>query len=218
MFNVNADFFRAASLFQSTEETRYYLRGVLIQPHAVKGALLVATDGYRMICIHDETGTCDKPVIVKLDKAALKATKQDRRETAPRRIAGDDTNAPAWVIAGVDAEQLHMVKAWWIDGTFPDWRRVMPRIEGNAPQVCDSYNTGYMGALADAYRELTGEKEAVISIRSSHIGGPALVRWRNVENAFAVIMPVLNGTATGMPAFFDAQPKLAAEMNKAVSL
>jgi hypothetical protein len=211
MFNVNADFFRAASLFQSTEEARYYLRGVLIEPHAVKGALLAATDGNRMICIHDETGTCDRPVIVKLDKAAIKATKQDRRETAPRRIAGDDTKAPAWVLAGDNAEQLHMVKDWWIDGTFPDWRRVTPRIEDAAPQVCDSYNAGYLGAFADVYHDLTGKKEAVITIRSAHVGGPALVRFRSVENAFGVIMPVRNDTATGMPAFFDARPEPALE-------
>lgn len=42
-FDVKADYLRKASLFMSSEKTRYYLKGVCLEPHPVKGAYLVAT-------------------------------------------------------------------------------------------------------------------------------------------------------------------------------
>ena len=42
--------------FVSTEEARYYLTGIYIERHPVKGVVMVATDGHRMAVIHDENG------------------------------------------------------------------------------------------------------------------------------------------------------------------
>ena len=53
---VNADLFKLVHAAISKEETRYYLNGVFIEPHPVGGAVLVATDGHRMLVAHDEKG------------------------------------------------------------------------------------------------------------------------------------------------------------------
>lgn len=53
---VRAKHFAAAYVFASTEETRYYLNGVLVEPHPDGGVLLVATDGHRMVAIKDDEG------------------------------------------------------------------------------------------------------------------------------------------------------------------
>lgn len=51
----NADLFRIAYSCVSTEETRYYLNGVHLEPHPCGGAFMVATDGHRLIVVHDES-------------------------------------------------------------------------------------------------------------------------------------------------------------------
>src|SRR5256885_2092412 len=63
MIKVNARLFAAAWVCISTEESRYYLNGVRIEPLA-EGCVMVATDGHRLIAIRDPSGTCDKADIV----------------------------------------------------------------------------------------------------------------------------------------------------------
>ncbi len=82
---VSADLFARAALCQSTEETCYYLKGVNIEPCAQGGALLVATDGNKMIVLRDKDAAIDgKPAgdakgwIVSADKDALKAMKSPK--------------------------------------------------------------------------------------------------------------------------------------------
>lgn len=53
---VSADLFRRAMMAQSTEETRYYLNGVRVEPCAEGGVLLVATDGHRLLVFRDIDG------------------------------------------------------------------------------------------------------------------------------------------------------------------
>ena len=60
MITVNARLFKAASLFVSGEDTRNYIQGVCIEPHP-EGALLVATDGRRVVAILDRKGSAERP-------------------------------------------------------------------------------------------------------------------------------------------------------------
>ena len=133
---VNADLFRIAFNFASTEATRYYLNGVLIQKHQAEGVYLVATDGHRMMVIHDATGstTLDN-VIVKLDKAALAACKPNRKDQAERllRVEGDGV-AHVLEAYGDEMRPTAMCHGAIIDGTFPDWTRVArPNLDEKAP-------------------------------------------------------------------------------------
>ena len=53
---LDADLFLRAYSAVSTEETRYYLNGVHIEPAPDGGVLMVATDGHRLLCIRDPKG------------------------------------------------------------------------------------------------------------------------------------------------------------------
>lgn len=53
---VSADLFRRTMMAQSTEETRYYLNGVRIEPCPEGGVLLIATDGHRLLVFRDADG------------------------------------------------------------------------------------------------------------------------------------------------------------------
>ena len=213
-FSVNANLFRAVAMFQSTEKTRYYLAGVQIEPHPCGGVFLVATDGHRMLVAHDETGTIDagqSGLIVSLDAAALKACRMDRRESTPRRVIGAEIGAPAWV-ATCDhygaAENVHMVKGWHVDGTFPDWRRVLPRFDDDStPVLAAAYDLALLSSFADAGRILSGSKNPpATAIRHNPAGGPALLRFFGVEHAFGVLMPMRDDSPAVIPAFVNARP------------
>lgn len=87
---VDANLLRLAHMAISKEETRYYLNGVHIEPHPVRGAILVATDGHRMVVIHDADAECDEDVIVKLPGYALAQCKLPRSLLSEKRIATID--------------------------------------------------------------------------------------------------------------------------------
>ncbi len=71
---VSADLFRRAQAAMSTEETRYYLNGVQVEPCEQGGVLLISTDGYRLIVLHDAKGYASEGGgIVSLNKDMTKA-------------------------------------------------------------------------------------------------------------------------------------------------
>ena len=74
-----ADRLRLATLFQSIEETRYYLNGVYIEAMD-DGVRLRAMDGHRLAVFRDEAAFTCAPCIVALQKprAAIKSVKAPR--------------------------------------------------------------------------------------------------------------------------------------------
>ena len=150
-----ADFLHLASLFRSTEGTRYYLNGVYVEPAAGGGVVLVATDGHRLCVFHDAEGFIDTPSIVvpPMGLAGVMAAKCRRsaaylgfigeaagyrrygrictllREDFPKNTDG---TIGAEVARNHIADPLDTLVAWQgvvqlIDGDYPDWRRVVPQ-------------------------------------------------------------------------------------------
>lgn len=79
---VSAELFGRAMAAVATEETRYYLGGVFVQPCLQGGALLTSTNGHWLINVRDPRGVCEGSGIVsisKVMKAALKANRTDVR-------------------------------------------------------------------------------------------------------------------------------------------
>jgi hypothetical protein len=143
---VRADKLRLASLFQSTEETRYYLNGVFIHA-AEEGVCLAATNGSTLGVFQDIAGFTFASVIVALPKeakAAIKSRKEPEfcwfgviggHQGAGRRearvydtVLGGCTPDEAQV-ALLDATDHGVI---WsgavdlIDGIFPEYSAVIP--------------------------------------------------------------------------------------------
>ena len=98
---IPTDLLKAALFCASTEETRYYLKGV----HMSTSGHMVTTDGHRLFCAKlAEAVPAD--VIIPLDtvKAALKLAGK-RAETIE-----------------LNGNTLGGVVFTPVDGTFPDWR------------------------------------------------------------------------------------------------
>lgn len=206
MIRTDAHLFEIAARFASTEETRYYLNGVYVEPHPCGGVNLVATDGHRLFIAYDAFGEATAPAIVRLSKAALKACKpsaSDRKHgvhcTLTVNIEGLatvlDNNG---CVAASDRQTI-------IDGRFPDYRRVLPRTQ-DATGAPGSFNPKYLAEFAKAGSDLHPNGLGNIGLRGADEGAPHSVHWDGVENAMGVLMPVRSAHGGQRPAFIDATP------------
>ena len=177
---VNADMLRAALLCASDEQSRFYLRGVYVDP----AGKLVATDGHRMFVgtidlaaseHNPAPGSFDGWIICRdVLKRALAGYKLPTITIAPDRV-GDIACAP-------------------VDGSYPDWRRVVPsEISGTAAQFNPAYmaDMGKIGALLAGKPKRGYSAGTGLTAHIHHNGESAAgVTFPGVDNAYAVIMPI----------------------------
>jgi DNA polymerase-3 subunit beta len=165
---VPTAYLKAALVCASTEQARYYLLGVYVDP---KG-FLVSTDGHRLFC-----GKIDLADVPAFDgwiipatalKRALTGYKADTITIAPDRV-GDIACQP-------------------IDGTFPDWRRVVPSdLSGETAQ----FNPAYIADLGKIGVMLRGKRKNSLDAHIHHNGeAPAAITFPEIDDAFAVLMPI----------------------------
>lgn len=196
MINVNALMFRIAAECQSTEETRYYLNGVYIHPHPDEGALLVATDGHRLIVIHDKAGKCSKPGIVAIDKKVL-GNKLFHSDDDDARVTVDDEGIAS---VGVFRGQ----KTSLIDGTFPDYAAVVRPVLASAKEqkyAPASFNQSYLSAFGKIASMFGHDKSASMRLISFAEADPALIRFGSIDHAFGILMPMRAGISNEIPLF-----------------
>ena len=160
---------KAALICTSTDETRYYLKGVAVQLDGNQ-LFIVATDGHRLIAMQppceisgDTTGS---------DRAAFGSV------IIPADIIKNlklvrNVDECTLTIDGFKGELEHAGQSVWfrfVDGTFPDWRRVIPlNITGELAQ----FDARYVGELPKIEAAF-GNKNAKVKIE--HNGeSPAFV-------------------------------------------
>lgn len=113
--------------FASTEETRYYLNGIFLCPHPERGTLrAVTTDGHRLAVI-DSDEWLDLPgsgVIVPRKTVDILRRMLTRGGNEPVTVRASRTQiilaTPDWTL-----------RAKLIDGTYPDYTRVIPARSDN---------------------------------------------------------------------------------------
>ena len=185
MITLNVDFLKAALLFASDEETRYYLKGV----HLLRRAdhlRITATDGHRLFCAMqtlDEPGD-DFNIILPRD-GLKKALTGLHRNT---QFLGLDLEWQSTITLNpVKRATLNDVGMAPIDGTFPDISRVVPDANAVSGEVA-AFNPLYLADIGKAAKILCGNVNA---FHLGHNGGsPALVSFDAAAGeAFAVVMP-----------------------------
>lgn len=145
--------FDLSAFCQSSEETRYYLNGVYLHSHE-GSARAVATDGHRLARI-DSTIQADFPGII-----------------IPRKIVGELRKLQAdEVTVQISATKLRVTAgdvvllSKVIDGTFPDYTRVVPQSNTNLFTA----NADDMKAASDLVALMSSERTK--SVRMSFAGG-----------------------------------------------
>ena len=161
---------KAALLCTSTDETRYYLKGVAVQLDGDK-LFIVATDGHRLLAMQpeftierDDTDAANRAefgsVIIPAD--IVKNLKLDKR-----------VNDCTLTIDAGKGEIEHCgqsVRFGFVDGSFPNWRQVIPStITGELAQ----FDASYIGELPKIVKAFD-KRDSKIEIE--HNGGsPAFV-------------------------------------------
>lgn len=205
MISVSANLFRAAAECVSTEETRYYLNGVYVSPHPKKGVLLVATDGHRLMCIHDEDGKCDKAQIIGLqakhiDAKSLKAMRVAMPGEEPRLSVDNEGVATFGT--------FRSLKSCIIDGTYPDWPRVVAPMLAKAKEgkfAPATVNQKYLNAFGKIAVMLSsdGHPNSPFRVVSHSDADPLLIRFGSCDNAFGVLMPMRSSIPNELPMFMQ---------------
>lgn len=203
---INARLFAAVAVGVSNEETRYSLAGVCVQPNPKgPGAVLIATDGHVLVAALDESASLeDVPgagVLVKCPPALLTAAKKDAKATHLTRaiqVHGDQLRA---VDARVNADGTLQTESAlpvhiepgepYIDGTFPNWRRVLPRGDLK-PGTPSSFAPHVLKRCLCAFEIAAGTRAwqnvRPVKFLQADPGGPAILRAAD-STLFAVAMP-----------------------------
>jgi hypothetical protein len=209
---LNIRALRAVLVAVSTEETRYYLNGVNLE-FTPDGVIMAATDGHRMIVLrqpygeHAATGAHASVIVPRDLVAKLKVKLKTLDETT--LTIGDDGRL-TFEHAG------EMFGGSRVDGTFPDYRRVVPQdLDGKPAQ----YDPIYLADFAKARKELGGDRTTSPVVRYNG-DSPAVVdfAYGTGFEAIGVLMPLRTTDRTlyyswasaPMAAWPDATPAASA--------
>ncbi len=189
MLTINSKLFARVALAQSTEETRYYLKGVHVSAHPRgEGVILAATDGHMLIAAHDPTGTpptTEGGLIVGLGKEGLKAAAKGEELTL-------DPATGAATVPGLWLSPSTVL----VDGSFPDWRRILPTpTDGDAlAPTAAAFDHKLLATLAKA---LSDAPTQPLLIRGAHVDGPHLITGNAAAPIFGICMPMRHTPAGG---------------------
>lgn len=179
---INLTRLHAAAQCASHEVTRYYLNGVHLECTA-SHIVYVATDGHALFAYQEEiSGVRDDPFIGNLiiPNETIKAAK----------ITGKARAFPAATLK-VDGTRCELELPYQggivftpVDGTFPDWRRVVPWNVASQGESGFQIDPRILVKLWKA-GDLIDSPYPTLAMNG---GAPALVRFDD-ENAFGVVMP-----------------------------
>lgn len=168
---LRIDHLKAVFNAVSSDETRYYLCGVQVEINA-KGTTLAATNGHMLLASHDETSTLDEPVKLIIPDHVVKGFKPARGQTMVELSTED---GKTWRLGNTLFQP--------VDGTYPDWRRVIPQETPETISVQDAwFEPKYQLAMYKAAKELN-------TICDIHPNGqnPALVSFRDAKTDYSVV-------------------------------
>ena len=162
---------KAALICASTEQARYYLNGVYVDP---KG-FLVSTDGHRLFCATIDIDADQAPFdgwIIPREaiKQALTGHKAETIEVTQTRVG--------------------VVSCKPVDAQYPDWRRVIPA--GDPSGVVAQFNPAYVADFGKIGDLLSGKRKgSILPCEIHHNGeGPTPITFSANDQCFGVLMPI----------------------------
>lgn len=199
---INLRALNAISLCASDEETRYYLNGVLVELEA-NGVRYVATNGHILAGHRDAypgeatenllTGAFIIPAAI---CKAFKLVTSDVMNLATLTLRDDGR------LELTRGDESRVFDA--IDGTFPDYMRVIPSAPNGKPA---HYNPAYLAIMQKVGSVLRAAKRgsAVIPQIAQDDSGPGLINWLELPESFGVIMPVRVSEKPSVPEWAKAR-------------
>ena len=146
----------------STEETRYYLNGIHLHQAADQDGIArlraVATDGHRLSCadVALPEGAADLPSVIVPRKTVTEVRKLIDDGDEPVSVALSETRIRFEVGAASLTSKL-------IDGSFPDYERVIPRGNNNIMTVA----SGSFAEAVDRVSSISTDRSHAIKLSIS---------------------------------------------------
>lgn len=210
----------AASIFAAKTDVRYYLNGIYVEPVKGGGVNLVATDGHRMIIIHDKEGYASRGFIIPNHKALYALCK---KRPKVKRGAIDPESVTSVLI---DGDTMYAMKEWYrredganlkrpgkkqvhvdnfecswpfkeIEGKFPDFRNVIAKTEeadGEDERAgMFAFNPHYVRSLCEVQKIIVGATNFdCVMAKVQNWDKAIMYRFDHpdMKNVFAMIMPM----------------------------
>lgn len=210
---------QAALLFTSTDETRYTITGLSIEARAGKLPTVAATDGRRLVALEtaaeqrEETAE-DFKVIMRPDfaKAITVLSKAVGGKNNPWICLEIKPGSKRVMVEFIGADTfLESECGALIEGTFPDWRKVMPAKRQKRQPITDiALNAEFIGDFAKAAKLLEAESPLV---QMNLVGKEQQVevKIKGLSNFYGLVMQCKLDEATEyqpeFTAIVDAFPK-----------
>lgn len=182
----------AVMLAMPTKDARYYLNGVQVEAAADTSAL-VATDGHRLHCVtldtpHAAPGQFIIPagMLASIVKGAKKGAAVTVTAT-PHESGGHELE--------LARDDGIAVRGFSVDGTFPDWRRIVPKPVAPEEVRPAHFNYDFLSDAQKAAGLVAGVRHAVLHVAHSADGFACLATCADAANFFAVVMPIRSDKA-----------------------
>lgn len=209
--NLNARLVAAICEFKAKNDIRYYLNGIYVEPLPSGGAVIVATNGHAMGVWRDPSAVVERTAILRIGKLLREACKEAdeaRLELIDGRLAVTTKQNTEYHVQP-NAEKGEVIP-WEIQGTYPDWKTVIP----------DECQTGSMGMFSAGYVKLvhkalkiaTGNEFVGVTLRQSDEKKSIFVSCGFLPDFAAIIMPMRDDSENSYPAWlsdFKAPAKAA---------
>lgn len=228
---VDAKKFAAACNFISREKTRYYLNGVHIEPHVNGGVLMVATDGHTLAAVYDPTGIADGPHICPVSPR-LRQAARSRKPHFAHAVAAEGKQPEhsqkqihfvghvAYLTGGtasvhwesnpvekISSAHIHTEFSPAIDGTFPEWRRVVPDLINRVWQPDGSrpfaINGEKIAQFTDAIHLISGSRGRALTFHAAGRSEPIGIVSHDVPEFFGIIMPMRGRDCPANPVWLE---------------
>ncbi len=156
----NREYLPILASFMAVNDVRHYLMGFHVKSHPESGVILTATDGHRLVTIHDKDGISDGEYILPISKPLLKASKKRSLHCLPLNsiqfidnkvyilqhnnddefdFFKDDNESPM-------SQVSHVEYITEIEGRFPNTKRIFEDFE-ITPVNHIGVNVDYIGKL-----------------------------------------------------------------------
>lgn len=191
----NAKYYVEAGSFIDPESgSRYEISCISVEPHPVKGALIVATDGHVLGVWHDEQGSCIAPVLLSYDDAlnrlcGIADSEWTHTESRVMEVNDDDSVTFRKGVPGGNGEVVGVLNGLVSAADFPNWRSALPKEETPRMDINPRYVNLFGKLNKSDVSRLTvwiGPFSGVISPQKAE--PPAVVKIEGREDFVGVVM------------------------------
>lgn len=203
MFRFSAKGVHLVSHYMAQADIRYYLNGIYAEPAPGGGAFLVATDGHQMGVYYDAEALCEETVLFSLTKAGITACKPQRR--VYNQVVEIKPHTQRLIIMGSRTpgsdphEELYLQPGkCFIEGKFPDWKRVLkPFISGKAAESV-TVNSAYMAKFFTATKPHCEKRFAAVSMFFKSESDAILLANGFIPEFQVLLMPMRDSSSRRM--------------------